>query len=349
MSGGVDSSVAALILSERGYRVTGATMKLLAEEEEGPVPGRKSCCSLAEAMEAREVCNRLDIDHLVLNFTLLFREEVIRRFAQAYARGLTPNPCIDCNRYLKFGHLWDRAKALGCQAIATGHYARVHRDGRGRWRLCKALDKDKDQSYVLYSLSQEELSRTLFPLGELTKAQVRKIAGQRGLSTAQKAESQDICFVRGGSYRDYLERGQSPPPGDILDREGRAIGRHLGIHRYTVGQRRGLSIPGPRPLYVLALDPAKNAVIAGPEEDLYRPSAAISGINLIGLPALDRPMEVMARIRYRQAEFPARLWPGEAEGTARLEFSSPQKGVSPGQAAVFYRGEEVLGGGTICP
>jgi tRNA-specific 2-thiouridylase len=349
MSGGVDSSYAALRLKEDGARVVGASMKLLTGElEDGE--GNRSCCSLSDIRDARGVCDYLELDFKVFNFSLLFEEEVIRRFARSYLKGLTPNPCIDCNRYLKFFHLMDRAAALGCDFLATGHYARIERSHDGRYLLKKALDPDKDQSYVLYSLTQEELARTIFPLGRLTKPEVRRLASLGGLKTAAKKESQDICFVQEGGYAAFLEGylGLPPRPGDILDPSGKVLGRHQGILRYTIGQRRGLGIPGPAPLYVLGIDADKNTVTVGPRDLLASKSMLVGDLNLISIPSLEKPLNVAVKIRYRQTEVPATLEPHQ-DGLALVSFQEPQASVTPGQAAVFYQGDTVVGGGTIMP
>jgi tRNA-specific 2-thiouridylase len=348
MSGGVDSSVAALVLKERGLRVVGVTMKLVEEDDDDAPPSPGSCCSLADVADARAVALKLDIDHQVHNFSHAFRTEVVEPFIAAYLAGRTPNPCIECNRRLKFPRLQRRAPLLDCDLTATGHYARIERDGRdGRWLLKKGLDEDKDQSYVLYAMTQPELARTLFPLGALRKEQVRRLAAERRLTTADKPDSQDLCFVRHGRYAEWLERAAAAArPGPLVDRDGRTLGRHQGIHRFTVGQRRGLGLSAPRPLYVTDIDPAANAVTVGPEEELARSSATIVDVNLIAFEELKEPLAVTAKLRYRQKDFPAVVEP-LAPGRARLVFDRPQKGVAPGQAAVFYHGDVVVGGGTI--
>ncbi|MDR3205434.1 MAG: tRNA 2-thiouridine(34) synthase MnmA [Deltaproteobacteria bacterium] len=349
MSGGVDSSVAALILKNQGYRVVGATMRLLETIEESFAPAR-SCCSADDIMDARHVALKLDFDHKVHNFSLAFRSEVIERFARDYFSGRTPNPCVDCNRRLKFSLLFQRAVFFDCAFMATGHYARVELDKRsGRWLLKKALDLDKDQSYFLYGLTQKELSRTLFPLGSLTKKEVRALALSHNLVTAQKPESQDICFVRTGRYDSFLESfGLKAKPGDIVDRRGRLLGHHKGLHRYTVGQRKGLGLCAPNPLYVAALDSSTNRVIVGREEELYSSSAIVSEVNFISVAKLSGLKEIEAKIRYRQNQFPALIEPLEpGPDRVRLIFNSPQRAVAPGQAAVFYQGDLVIGGGTI--
>ncbi len=348
MSGGVDSAVAAALLLEQGYAVCGVTLKLFSNEDLGlDEPGR-SCCSLADVEDARSVARRLGIDFHVFNFGEAFQKEVIARFAAAYARGETPNPCIDCNRYIKFDRLLERARLLGMDAVATGHYARVEYDAqKGRWLLKKGVDAAKDQSYVLYGLTQEQLSRTLFPLGELTKPQVRALAQARGLVNAEKPDSQDICFVRGGDYTDFLEQTlhMQPPPGDFVDRAGRVLGRHRGIHHYTVGQRRGVGLSFDGPRYVLAKDAAANTVVLGEEAELYAGECLVADLNLIAAEALTGPLRVTVRTRYHQREAPATLHP--VSGGLRVAFDAPQRALTPGQAAVFYDGDVVVGGGRI--
>jgi tRNA-specific 2-thiouridylase len=346
LSGGVDSASAALLLKREGFGLLGATMRLLTGETVD-AKGLRTCCSLSDIEDARDAAKRLDIDFLVFNFSLMFEEEVIRRFAASYKTGLTPNPCILCNRHMKFFHLWDRAKTLDCDYIATGHYARVERLG-DRFLLKKALDPLKDQSYVLYNLSQEELSRTLFPLGGLTKEEVRKIALKAGLNNAQKPESQDICFVPDGDYGAFLERYLPSPPGegDIVNREGKVLGRHKGVHRHTVGQRRGLNIPYEKPLYVLEIDPVKNLVIAGPREELLQSSMIVGDLNYVAIPSLASSLSLKVKIRYRQTETPCEASP-LPDGRVMVLFASPQEAVAPGQSAVFYDGDSVVMGGVI--
>jgi tRNA-specific 2-thiouridylase len=283
----------------------------------------------------------------------MFQREVIDRFAEAYARGLTPNPCLDCNRRIKFSLLGDRAARMNCDFIATGHYARSEFEARrGRWLLRKARDQAKDQSYALYGLTQAQLARTLFPLGELDKIEVRGLAAARGLVNADKPDSQDICFVRGGDYASFLEKtmGLANPPGDFIDREGRVLGRHRGLIRYTVGQRRGLGSFG-RPLYVTGLNPADNTVRLGPESELFSSAALVGEVNLISEETLDRPLTVDVKIRYNSLASPAVIEP-HAAGLL-VKFATPRQAVAPGQAAVFYQDDLLVGGGVIlkssCP
>ena len=339
MSGGVDSSVAALLLLERGYEVCGATLLLYAG------PGSSGG---AAAADARAVCRKLGLEHRVFDFQQQFYQNVIERFATAYAAGLTPNPCIDCNRYIKFPLLYQQARLLGYEHIASGHYANIEY-AAGRWLLQKAVDTAKDQSYVLYGLSQEILSAALFPLGGLSKAQVRGLAQAQGLVSADRADSQDICFVPDGDYAAFLARlpGKAAPPGDFIDRDGRALGRHRGLPHYTIGQRKGLHISLGAPRYVTAISAADNTVTLGQADDLFSSSLLAAEINLIALTELSGPLAVTVKCRYKQQETPAIISP-LPDGRVRVDFEQPQRALTPGQAVVFYDGATVIGGGTIC-
>lgn len=348
MSGGVDSSVAAYFMKEQGYDCMGVTMKLFRGEDAG-VPRERSCCSLDDVEDARNVAHSLGIPYYVFNFTDRFQEDVIDRFVAAYETGSTPNPCIDCNRYLKFEKLFLRAQELGYDFVVTGHYARiVYDDTAGRYLLKKALDETKDQSYVLYSMTQEQLAHTRFPLGELHKTEVRGIAEKCGLVNAKKQDSQDICFVQDGSYADFIEQytGKTYPPGDFIDRDGNVLGTHKGIIRYTVGQRRGLGISHEEPLYVMAVNPADNTVMLGTDDALYSKTLTANRLNLIAVDTIDKPMRVKAKVRYRQAEQPATVIQ-TGDDTLTVEFDEPQRAVTKGQAVVLYDGDTVVGGGTI--
>ena len=348
MSGGVDSSVAASLLLEQGYDVAGATLHLYNNEDAGIAKAR-TCCSLADVEDARSVARRLGIEHYVFNFGPEFRREVIDRFADGYARGDTPNPCIDCNRYIKFGKMLERAKLLGFDFIATGHYARGGFDeATGRRLLKKAADASKDQTYVLYPLTQDELAHTLFPLGGLTKAEVRGLAEERGFVNARKPDSEDICFVPGGDYAAFLENvmGLKQEPGDFVDSAGNMLGRHRGQIRYTVGQRKGLGVSFGEPKYVVRKDAASNTVVLGGKGELLCGRCTVGGVNLIALDRLTEPVEAGVKARYSQEEAAAVLSPLPG-GRMEVRFREPQRAVTPGQAAVFYRGDTVLGGGTI--
>ena len=348
MSGGVDSSVAAYLMKSRGYRCVGVTMKLFDNEEIG-LRREHTCCSLDDVEDARSVAYRLGIPYYVFNFSDRFRADVIQRFVDAYARGWTPNPCIDCNRYLKFDKLFLRAKELGYYYVVTGHYARVARDEQtGRWLLKKAPDNAKDQSYVLYSLTQEQLAHVQFPLGELQKPEVRAIAEEQGFVNAHKHDSQDICFVVNGTYADFIEQytGKKYPEGDFVDLQGHVLGRHRGIIRYTIGQRKGLGLALPEPMYVCAVDPQANTVTLCRNAELYSRGVTVRALNLISVPALAEPMRLRVKIRYRQPEQWATVTQTGPD-ELHIEFDEPQRAVTKGQAAVLYDGDVVVGGGTI--
>ena len=346
MSGGVDSSAAAALLTAAGHQCVGCTMKLYQNEDAGVSRGH-TCCSLSDVEDARSAAYRLGMPYYVFNFTDKFRHQVIDRFADCYCRGLTPNPCIDCNRYLKFGKLFERADLLGCDHIATGHYARIEQRG-GKYLLKKALDPAKDQSYVLYAMTQAQLARTLFPLGDRTKADSRAAARSAGLLNAEKPDSQDICFVHAGDYARVVElhTGRAAEPGDFVDPEGRVLGRHQGIIRYTVGQRRGLGISAGERQYVLAVRPEDNTVVLGPRAALLRHEVRVEDFHWIAGEAPAGPVRCAARLRYHQAERPATATP-QAGGRVLLLFDQPQPAGAPGQAAVLYDGDVVLGGGII--
>ena len=348
MSGGVDSSVAAFLMKEAGYDCVGVTMKLFHNEEIG-ISREHSCCSLDDVEDARSVAFRLGIPFHVFNFSERFEECVIRRFVEAYEEGCTPNPCIDCNRFLKFDKLYTRAQELGCSHIVTGHYARISlNETTGRYELKKAEDSTKDQSYVLYSLTQDQLAHTLFPLGNLTKPEVRQIAEGQGFINAKKHDSQDICFVQDGSYADFIETytGKTFPEGDFVDLEGNRMGTHKGIIRYTIGQRKGLGLAVPEPVYVCRLDMEGNRVILGKNEDLFSSSLTAEDINLISVPEIEGTMRLKAKVRYRQKEQWANVTQTGPD-SLHIEFDEPQRAITRGQAVVLYDGDTVVGGGTI--
>lgn len=348
MSGGVDSSVAALLVQQAGYDAIGVTLKLHTNEDAG-IPREKTCCSLDDVNDARSVASRLGMPFYVFNFTDSFRQEVMDRFVRAYERGETPNPCIDCNRYIKFAKLMQRAEEIGFDCVATGHYARVERDeATGRWLLKKGLDPAKDQSYVLYSLTQDELSRLLLPLGGLTKAQVRQIAEENGFINAGKHDSQDICFVPDGDYAAFIERyaGKKFAPGPFVGTHGQVYGEHRGIIHYTVGQRKGLGLSFPQPMYVCRVDPEQNQVVLGEHGELFSQTLTARDLNLISRETIPEPLRVKAKVRYRHAEQPATVvqtGPDELKVT----FDEPQRAVTKGQAVVLYQDDTVVGGGVI--
>ncbi len=343
MSGGVDSSVAAYLLKEAGFDCVGVTMRLFDNALLG-LAGESTCCSVDDVEDARAVCAKLDIPFLTLDLSRRFRERVIDRFAAEYARGRTPNPCIDCNKEMKFAALADYARQIGCAYIATGHYVRRAETPEGP-ALYKARDLSKDQSYVLACLTPEQLAGALFPLGELTKEEVRAVAAREGFLNARKKESQDICFVPDGDYLTFLERytGAKSVPGDLVDETGRVLGRHRGAAGYTVGQRRGLGVAAQRPLYVKSKDMAANTVTVSFEEGLYARSCLVEDVNWLTPPAF--PLSCAAKLRYRQKEEPCLAEP--VDNGLLLTFDAPQRAVAPGQAAVLYAGDRVLAGGTI--
>ena len=349
MSGGVDSSVAAALLMEQGYDVVGATLKLFSNEDIGISDRSRPCCSLADVEDARKVANKLGFDHFVFSLGEDFERDVIRRFAEGYEKAETPNPCIDCNKYIKFDKMLNRALLLDCDYMATGHYARVDFDEEtGRYLLKKAKDLTKDQSYVLYSLNQQQLSRMLFPLGEYTKVESRKIAEEKGLITAHKPDSQDICFVREGDYAGFLTNtlGVESRPGNFVDSKGNVLGQHDGLIHYTIGQRKGLGLSLGAPQFVIRKDLDSNTVVIGPEEELFSYSLTAKDVNLISIESLTAPMEVAVKTRYSQKETPGMIYPLD-NNRIEIKFGEPQRAVTPGQAVVFYSGDVVVGGATI--
>lgn len=346
LSGGVDSAVAAALLVEQGYETIGLMMRLWAEDAVDRSPLNR-CCSLEAVEDARAVCRYLDIPFYLVNYEVPFVEWVVDPFVADYARGLTPNPCLACNRYLKFGLLLERALALDARFLATGHYARVQRGDRG-FQLWRGCDRDKDQSYALYTLRQHELRHTLFPLGEMLKDEVRELARQKRLPVAAKPESQEICFIADDDYRRFLQSRipEAFKPGPIVDRSGRVLGRHQGLPCYTVGQRKGLGIAAPEPLYVIEIDVARNALVVGPAGELGRSALVAEEVNWIAGQAPPEPLQATVKIRLHGKEAPAIVEP-LPEQRARVVFTDPQRDITPGQAAVFYAGEVVLGGGRI--
>ncbi len=345
MSGGVDSSVAAGLLLEQGYDVVGVTMRLWTEGDAGAARHHKRCCSVEDTDDAKAAADVLGIRHYVLNMEREFVEGVVDRFVQEYALGRTPNPCLACNEHVKFRPLLDHALALAAEFLATGHYARIQKNGHG-YELWRAADPVKDQSYVLYTLGQPELSRTLFPLGEYPKAEVREMARRWGLPNADKPDSADICFIPSGDYRRFVRERVESVPGEIVDSEGMRIGEHTGIIEYTVGQRRRVPARGgDEPLFVLNVDARTNTVVVGPHEELMADGLTADNLAFCGGDAPEEPIAVAARIRYRSEPVPAEL--NVLGGMAEVRFARPQRAVTPGQAVVFYDGERVVGGGTI--
>jgi len=347
MSGGVDSSVAAYLMVSQGFRCEGTTMRLYRNEDVG-LSQFHTCCSQRDIDDAAEVAFQLDISYAVTDFTAEFREQVIGKFIRSYEAGETPNPCIDCNRYMKFDRLLRAAEEKNLSYVVTGHYARIEYDAiSGRFLLKKGVDAAKDQSYVLYAMTQKQLAHTLFPLGGLTKPCVREIAAEHGFINAHKHDSQDICFVPDSDYAKFMEQytRKTYPAGDFLDTDGAVVGRHRGAVRYTPGQRKGLGLSMGRPVYVCQKDMAKNTVTVGGESALFARELLAGDMNWIAFPQLDAPLRVKAKARYRQPEQDATAYP--AENGIRLLFDEPQRALTPGQAVVLYDGALVLGGGTI--
>jgi len=360
MSGGVDSSAAAAILQEQGHELVGFTMQLwnqrrgISVDANGePLPSR--CCSLDDVYDARRVAEELGFPFYVLNLERDFEHAVVQPFVTSYLNGETPIPCVACNSRLKFASLVRLAESLSCEKVATGHYARVEYDELSdRYRLLRGRNLQKDQSYFLWELTQDQLSRALFPLGEMSKPEAREAARNHGLAVAEKAESQEICFVPDGDYAGFIDRylvaenatERSPGAGEIVDSNGAAIGSHNGIHRYTIGQRRGIGVAGERPLYVLSIDATQNRVVVGEQEGLQQRSFVAAGVNWIAFDQPESSARADVRIRYRHKEAPATITP-VANGRVRVEFDEPQRAITPGQATVFYRGDEVVGGGWI--
>lgn len=341
MSGGVDSSVTALLLMNSGYEVAGVNLVMHQNKAEG------ACGSQADVEVARAVAEGLGIDFYALDFQKEFSEHVIKNFIETYENGATPNPCVVCNRYVKFGALLEKADEMGFDAIATGHYARIENSG-GRYLLKTAEDMTKDQSYVLYCLTQSQLSRVLFPLGGYKKSEVRKIAEENGFINAHKHDSQDICFIPDGDYASYIKSvtGKTFPYGEFVTLDGRVLGEHKGIIKYTVGQRRGLGLALPASMYVYKKDIENNRVILSYNEDLFSSELTARDVNLIPFDNLTAPMKVKVRVRYRQAAQPATIEQLDG-GRIHVEFDTPQRAIAKGQSAVFYDGEYVVGGGII--
>lgn len=377
MSGGVDSSTVAALLVERGYNVIGLMMRLWSEGVDEIDPLRMDvaaverfvsnrCCSPEAVADARSVCQKLDIPFYLLNFEDDFKTHVVDFFIDGYARAVTPNPCLQCNRMVKFGTLLDKARSLGADYLATGHYARV-RESNGKVELLRGIDPKKDQSYALSMLSQQQLARVMFPLGEFTKAQTREMARKFGLRVAEKHESQDLCFIADGDYRNFLRRRipSALTPGEIVDTRGNVIGKHDGLALYTIGQRKGLGLAIGEPLYVIALDAVKNRVVVGVADELGKRELYAGAVNWIAGEPLAGARRLTAKIRYRAVEMTAmvyphpRLWqtspqspppfakPGQTGEGVRVVFDEPLRDITPGQAVVFYDGDQCLGGGII--
>ncbi len=344
MSGGVDSSVAAFLMKEAGYDCIGVTMKLYDNEDIG-MDQEKTCCSSNDIEDARSVAVKLGIPYYVFNFKADFKEKVIDQFIDSYRCGMTPNPCIECNRHLKFTQLHQKARELQCDVVVTGHYARITKDEQG-YHLLKGKDAAKDQSYVLYSMTQEQLAHTCFPLGDYTKDEIRRIAEEQGFFNAGKKDSQDICFIPDGDYRRFIEEttGQKSTPGNFVDQEGNILGTHKGYYCYTIGQRRGLGVSAPHSLYVVEIRPRKNEVVLGSNEDLFHSHLTADYFNWIEPVGPDEIIK--ARIRYHQVEKEAAVRLLE-DGKVEVDFLEPQRAITKGQSVVLYRGDAVVGGGRI--
>lgn len=349
MSGGVDSSVTAALLLEKGYDVIGVTMQIWPDTKEERIAERAGCCSLAAVDDARKVANKLSIPYYVMNFKEIFGEKVIKYFINEYTEGKTPNPCIMCNKYIKFEALLNKAIAMGIDYVATGHYSRIKYDSnKKRYLLKKSVTSEKDQTYVLYNLTQDQLSRTLFPLGDYTKEEVRQLAKKYGLHVASKAESQEICFIEDNDYARFISENTDKEikPGYFVDTKGNILGKHKGIIHYTVGQRKGLGIALGKPMYVVRIDVENNLVVLGDESEVFSKTLTANQVNLISVDKITDKMRVTAKIRYTAKEAPATIYPLE-EGRVKVEFDYPQRAITPGQAVVFYDGDIVVGGGTI--
>ncbi len=349
MSGGVDSAVAAYLLKQEGYDVIGVTMQIWQDKREEAFEVEGGCCSLSAAEDARRVCDSLNIPFYVMNFKQVFEKTVIDYFVEEYFQGRTPNPCIACNKYVKFDALLNKAKALDADYVATGHYARILYDaGSGRYLVRKSATLQKDQTYVLYNLTQDQLKHILMPLGDYTKEQTREIARELDLVVAEKPESQEICFVEDDDYGRFLSerRGADIRPGYFVDAKGNRLGMHKGIIHYTVGQRKGLGIALGRPMFVVELLPDKNLVVLGDESEVFSSALIATDMNYMPFEQLENPIRIKAKIRYSAREADAEVFPFEGN-KAKVVFSDPQRAITPGQAVVFYDGDNLVGGGTI--
>ncbi|MEE8518998.1 MAG: tRNA 2-thiouridine(34) synthase MnmA [Dehalococcoidia bacterium] len=344
MSGGVDSSVAAYLLNREGYDVVGVTMRLWSSDDEAITPDHQGCCSIEDIEDARRVCQTIGVPHYVMNVEHEFKRHVMDYFVAEYRRGRTPHPCIACNDRIKFDFLMKRASALDADFVATGHYARVGCESRG-WTLHKGVDETKDQSYVLFGLRQEQLRRVLLPVGHYTKAAIRELAAEGGLHLADKADSQEICFIPAGDYREFLKKRVKPQPGQFVDTGGNVLGEHQGIEFFTVGQRRGLGIQKSETMFVIHVEADTRRVVLGTAADLLQSVVRVGQVNYVGGNPPSGPVQVTAKIRYNGGQSDAVL---EPDGdVAVLRFESPQRAITPGQAAVFFDGDRVLGGGYI--
>ena len=340
MSGGVDSSVSALLLKEKGYDVIGTTLELYAGS---------SCCNINTYLDAKMVCNQIGIPHFTYDYKKEFKEHVIEDFIECYANCKTPNPCIECNKYMKFGLMWEKAKELGCDYIATGHYAKTeYSEKYGRWVLKKSNNEKKDQSYVLWNMPKDLIGHVLFPLADFDdKEEIRKIARDNNLKIANKPDSEDICFIPDGNYKKFLETNSNikPKPGNIVNSKGDVLGKHTGLYNYTIGQRKGLGISNPVPLFVLGFNSTKNEVIVGEEKELYKKEILVEDINLLLVDEINTTMEVTVKTRYSTKVAKAKII--QEDDKIKVIFDEPQRAITPGQSAVFYIDDIVVGGGKI--
>lgn len=341
MSGGVDSSVAALLLKDNGYTVIGTTLELYTGG---------SCCNVDTYMDAKNVCKSMDIPHFIFDYKEEFKKHVIDDFIDCYKNSKTPNPCIECNKYLKFGVMYDKARELGCDYIATGHYAKTeYSEKYGRWVIKKSNAGKKDQSYVLWSINKDLIEHVLFPLGEFSsKDEIRKIAEERNLKVASKKDSEDICFVPDGNYKKFLEENSDirPKIGNIVNTNGEVLGKHTGLYNYTIGQRKGLNIAYKVPLFVVALDSEKNEVVVGEESECYKKELVVNEVNLLLFDEIKEPLRVKTKTRYSASEYDSTIYQNE-DGTIKVVFDEPQRAITKGQSAVFYIDDIVVGGGKI--
>lgn len=350
MSGGVDSSVAAYLLKEQGYDVIGVTMQIWQNDAEYDASENGGCCGLSAVEDARRVAQQLDIPYYVMNFRKEFQTHVIDYFVGEYLRGRTPNPCNECNRYVKWEALLNRSLEIGADYIATGHYARIDQLPNGRYAICNSVTAMKDQTYALYNLTQDQLAHTLLPIGAYTKDEIRQIAIEQKLPVAHKPDSQDICFVPDGDYGSFLEKevpDQIPPAGNFVTKDGIILGQHKGITHYTIGQRKGLGIAAGHPVFVCQIRPETNEVVIGENEDIFTDRLICDRVNYMGIERIEEPVSCMAKVRYAHKGTPCTVT-DIGEGRLEVVFSEPVRAITPGQAVVFYDGQYVLGGGTIC-
>lgn len=349
MSGGVDSSVAAYLLKEQGYDVIGVTMKLWQDDDDELIENEGGCCSLAAVEDARKVADRIGIPFYVLNFSEVFKEKVIEPFIDEYLNGRTPNPCIACNKHIKFDDFFNKARQIGCDYVATGHYAKIEKDEEtGRYLLKKSVTDKKDQTYALYNLTQEQLEHTLLPIGEYEKDKVREIAKEIGIEVHNKPDSQEICFVKDNDYAGYVQKHSKKriDPGFFVDTNGNVLGKHKGIINYTIGQRKGLGIAFGKPMFVVDIDPVKNTVVLGDNEDIFSNTLIAGDVNLISIDDINESIRVQAKVRYSAKASDATVTK-VGENTFKIVFDQPQRAITKGQSVVMYDGEKVVGGGVI--